>query len=157
VAEGRGVKRLSLTALGLTVVAVAAVLFAKSYMRPAQEKAQRSQEVLTNAYQAQLVECLVLEDAELPAGLRRPDVDEDLIYVQVTVLYPGVDRVPSPEKHVLKEINGVTETELQPVHTSAESDDVGSFLYLIYRTNHGFEAARMARDGMHLFDKVDLD
>ena len=84
-------------------------------------------------------------------------MDEDLVYVQVTVLYPGVDRVPSPKKHVLKEINGVTETELQPVHTSSESDEEGSFLYLIYRTNSGFEAARMARDGMRLFDKVDLD
>jgi len=151
------VKRLLLTALGLTVLTVTAVLFAKSYMRPAQEKAQRSQAVLTNAYQAQLVECLVLEDAELPAGLRRPDVDEDLIYVQVTVLYPGVDHVPSPEKHVLREINGVIETELQPVHTSSEIDDEGSFLYLVYQTNRGFEAAALARDGMRLFAKVDVD
>lgn len=150
-------KRLLLTALGLTVVTVAAVLFAKSYMRPAQEKVQRSQDVLTNAYQAQLVECVVLEDAELPAGLRRPDVDEDLIYVQITVLYPGVERVSSPEKHVLSEINGVVETELQPVHTSSESDNEGSLLYLVYQTNSGFEAARMTRDGKRLFAKVTLD
>ena len=150
-------KRLSLTALGLTVVTVAAVLFAKSYVRPAQEKAQRSRDVLTNAYQARLVECVVLEDTELPADLRRPDVDEDLVYVQVAVLYPGVERVPSPEKHVLREINGVLETELQPVHTSSESDDEGSLLYLVYQTNLGFEAARMTRDGMRLFAKVALD
>jgi len=151
------VRRLSLTALGLTVVAVAAVLFAKSYMRPAQEKVQRRQSVLTNAYQARLVECMILEDRDLPVGLRRPDVDEDLVYVQVTVLYPGVDRVPSPNEHVLIEINGVTETELAPVHTSSESDEEGSFLYLVYKTDHGFEAARMARDGKRLFDKVSLD
>ena len=150
-------KRLLLTALGLTVVTVAAVLLAKSYMRPAQEKVQRSQDVLTNAYQAQLVECVVLEDTELPAGLRRPDVDEDLIYVQITVLYPGVERVSSPEKHVLSEINGVVETELPPVHTSSESDNEGRLLYLVYQTNSGFEAARMTRDGKRLFAKVTLD
>lgn len=150
-------QRLSLTALGLAVVTVAAVLFAKSYMRPAQEKVQQRQDVLTNAYEARLVECRILEDNELPAGLRRAEVDEDLIYVQVTVLYPGVDRAPAPEKHFLKEINGVIATELQPVHTSADSDEDGSYLYLVYQTNNAFEAARMARDGIRLFAKVALD
>ncbi|MHC4135622.1 MAG: hypothetical protein ACYTDU_11640 [Planctomycetota bacterium] len=151
-------RRFSLTALGLMVVTVAAVLFAKSYMRPAQEKVQRGQEVLTNAYQAQLVECVVLENTDLPEGLRRPSIDEDLVYVQVTVLYPGVERVPrSPEKHILREINGVVETELRPVHTSSFSDEDGSFLYLVYQTDSAFEAARMARDGMRLFAKVTLD
>jgi hypothetical protein len=151
------VQRLSLTALGLTVVTVAAVLFAKSYMRPAQEKVQQRQNVLTNAYQARLEECVVLEDTELPEDLRRPDVDEDLLYVQVTVLYPGVDLVPTPEKHVLKEINGVVATELAPVHTSTEADEEGSLLYLVYRTTSAFEAARMERDGIRLFAKVTLD
>lgn len=150
-------QRLSLTALGLAVVTVAAVLFAKSYMRPAQEKVQRRQEVLTNAYQAQLIDCAILEDSELPAGLRRPEVDEDLIYLQVTVLYPGVDRVPSPEKHVLKEINGVREAELQPVHTAVDTDEEGSYLYVVYQTSSAFEAARMAREGIRLFEKVTLD
>ena len=151
-------RRFSLTALGLTVVTVAAVLFAKSYMRPAQEKVQRSREVLTNAYKAQLVECVVLETTDLPEGLRRPGVDEDLMYVQVTVLYPGVERAPgSPEKHVMREINGVIETELRPVHTSSFSNEEGNFLDLVYQTNSSFEAARMALDGKRLFAKVTLD
>ena len=96
-------RRLSLTALGRTVVTVAAVLFAKSYVSPAQEKVQRGKEVLTNAYKAHLVECVVLEDIDLPKGLRLADVDEDLVYVFVTPynvqalaevvkhFYPGAD------------------------------------------------------------------
>lgn len=150
-------RRFSLTMLGLTIVTVAAVLFAKSYMRPAQEKVQRGKAVLTNAYQARLVECAVLEDADLPEGLRRAAVDEDLVYVQVTVLYPGVERVPTPEEHVLKEVNGVKATELRPVHTSFDSDEAGSYLYVVYRTDSAFEAARMMRDGNLLFEKVALD
>jgi hypothetical protein len=151
------VRRLSLTALALTVVAVVAVLFARSFMRPAQEKVQRSKEVLTNAYQARVVECVPLEDTDLPEGLRRPNVDEDLVYVQVIVLYPGVERVSSPEDHVLKEINGVMETELRPVHTSSDADEEGAYLYLVYQTNSAFEAAGMARDGKRLFKKISLD
>jgi len=151
------VRRFSLTALGLTVVTVAAVLFAKSYMRPAQEKVQRGQEVLTNAYQARLIECVVIEETELPEGLRRRRIDEDLVYVQVTVLYPGLDQAPSPEKHILSEINGVAESDLQPVHTAVESDEDGSFLYLVYQTDSSFEAARLVHDGKRLFANVTLD
>jgi hypothetical protein len=151
------VRRLSLTALGLTVVTVAAVLFAKSYVSPAQEKVQRGKEVLTNAYQARLVECIVLEETGLPDGLRRPDVDEDLVYVQVTVLYPGVERVQAPADHVLFHVNGVHGTELHPVHTSSDFDDDGCFLYLVYQTDSGFEAAAMSRDGKRLFKKIALD
>ncbi|MHC4972889.1 MAG: hypothetical protein ACYTG3_11210 [Planctomycetota bacterium] len=150
-------RRFSLTALGLTIVTVAAVLFAKSYMRPAQEKVQRGKEVLTNAYQAQLVECVELDPTDLPEGLRRADVDEDLVYVQVTVLYPGVERVAAPEEHLLSEINGVVDTQLRPVHTSSDTDDEGTFLYLVYRTDSSFEAASLARDGKRLFKKVALD
>lgn len=150
-------RRFSLTALGLTIVTVAAVLFAKSYMRPAQEKVQRGKEVLTNAYRARVVDCVVVEDADLPEGLRRAGVDEDLVYVQITVLYPGVERAPTPEEHVLKEINGVIGTELRPVHTSFEHDHDGCYLFLVYRTNSAFDGARMARDGKLLFNEVSLD
>lgn len=150
-------RRFSLTALGLTIVTVAAVLFAKSYMRPTQEKVERGKEVLTNAYQARLIECVVLEDTDLPEGLPRAAVDEDLLYVQVTVLYPGVERAPTAEEHVLKEVNGVIGTELRPVHTSSDTDEDGSYLYLVYRTDSAFDAARMAWDGNLLFKKVALD
>lgn len=150
-------RRLSLTALGFTVVTVAAVLFAKSYMRPTQEKVQREQKVLTDAYRPQLLECMFLEDTDLPPSLRRPEVDEDLAYVQVTILYPGVDAAPTPDQHVLEEVNGAYDTKLRPVHTSTETGVEGTFLFLVFRTDHAFEAARMTRDGMRLFGKVALD
>ena len=151
------VKRSGLTFLGIAIVAVSAILIAKGALHPAKESVERSQDVLTKAYEAKLIECFVVEDADLPKTLARPKVDEDLLYIQVAVLYPGVDRVPSPLDHVLDSINGLPGTELKPVHTSYDEDEAGAYLLLIYQTDLAFESARMVHKGELLFERILLD
>ncbi|MHC4548661.1 MAG: hypothetical protein ACYTEZ_07770 [Planctomycetota bacterium] len=149
--------RFALTVLGLAIVAVAAILIAKGVLRPTQEKVQRSKSVLTGAYEAKFLECFVLEDRDLPDELAPPKVDEDLVYLRVDLLYPGVERVPSPKSHVLQTINGVPGTELRPVHTAYEVGYEGTYLYLVYRSDQSFAFAHMSREGTLLFEKVALE
>ena len=150
-------KRALLTSLGIAVMAVAAVYLAKGFLRPAQEKVERGQAVLTGAYRPSLVECTVVADAELPRSLPPPKVDEDLLYIEVTVLYPGVERVPSPRDHRLVNVNGRRGAVLEPVHIGYEVDDEGTYLSLIYRTDNGFEGASLAHAKRVLFENVVLE
>jgi len=151
------VGRATLTILGLAIVAVVAVFIAKSVLKPKQEEVQRKQDVLTHAYLPSLIECTIVEDSELPQSLPRPAVDEDLLYIAVVVFYPGVDRVPEPTEHRLEKVNGVVGRVLQPVHTSYEQDEDGTYITLLYRTDNSFHYGRMVRGERPLFDRVSLE
>lgn len=150
-------KKSALTMVSLAVVAVGAVLMAQHVLRPTQEGVERSRKVLTNAYRPSLVSCSVVDDAGLPKTLTPPGVDEDLLYIEVVILYPGVERVPSPKRHVLIEVNAIPDTTLVPVHTAYDVDEDGAYLSLIYRTSLSFDHARLVRDGKVLFPSVILE
>jgi len=151
------VGRATLTILGLAIVAVAATFIAKNALRPNQEEVQRKQDVLTHAYLPSLIECTIVEDSDLPPTLPRPEVDEDLLYIAVVVFYPGVDRVPEPREHRLERVNGVAGVVLEPVHTSYEQDEDGTYITLLYRTDNSFRYGRMVRGDRPLFERVVLE
>jgi hypothetical protein len=148
--------RTVLTILGIAAIAIGAVFFAQRYVSPAKEQAQAKEQVLTHAYKPSLVECRVFEDAEIPDDLPKPGVDEDLVYVGVVVLYPGVDRVPNPSEHRLIGING-RDAFLDPVHADTGLAEDGTELVLIFKTDNSFRFGRLVRGDAVLFDRVELE
>jgi hypothetical protein len=148
------VGRTALTLVGIAALAVAAVFIAQRMLQPTQEKVEQGQKVLTQAYRPKLLECYVLEDAEVPAGLPRPDVSEDLLYLAVLVLYPGVDRAP-PGDHRFAAVNG-GEGTLDPADVATEADDEGTTMTLVFKVDSSFEFARLVRGEEVLFDRVAL-
>ena len=148
--------RIVLTVFGIAAIAFGAVFFAQRYMNPAKEQAQASQKVLTHAYQPKFVECRVLEDSEVPDSLPRPKVDEDLIYITVVVLYPGVDRVPDPREHKLIGINGRNDY-LEPAHVDYVLTEEGAELILVFRTDNSFLFGRLVRGDKVLFEHVEVE
>ncbi len=148
--------RTILTILGIAGIAIGAVFIAQRFASPAQEKVEANQKVLTGAYRPQLVECRVLEDSEVPEPLPQPDVDEDLVYVAVVVLYPGVERVPEPKDHRLIGVNGRDEY-LEPAHLDYEVTEEGAELVLVFRTDSSFQFGRLVRGATDLFERVALE
>ncbi len=154
-ADALGVGRTLLTILGIAAIAVAAVLVAQKFAGPAGEKAEANQKVLTHAYKPKFHECRALDDDEVPESLPRPGVDEDLVYVSVVILYPGVDRVPEPRDHRLIGVNGA-DGYLEPVHIEFSESEEGAYLTLIFRANNEFHFARLVRGEEVLFERIDL-
>jgi hypothetical protein len=154
--DGEGMGRTVLTLLGIAGIAVGAVLIAQKFVNPAKEKAQANQKILTDAYEPQLFGCYLLEDAEIPAGLPKPGVDEDLVYVAVVVLYPGVDRVPEPKDHRMIGINGRDEY-LEPAHIDYATTEEGTELTLVFRTDNSFQYGSLIRGEKRLFDHITPD
>jgi len=148
--------RTVLTMLGIAALAVGAVLLAQRFASPAKEQVQQRQKELTHAYEARLVECYQLQDTEIPAGLDRPGVDEDLVYVAIVVLYPGVDRVPQPKDHRLIGVNGQNEY-LEPAHIDYTLTEEGAELTLVFKTDNAFQFGRLVRGDKTLFDRVGLE
>jgi hypothetical protein len=148
--------RTILTILGIAAIAVGAVFIAQRFANPAKEQAQAKEKVLTDAYDPQLVECRPLEDSEVPASLPRPGVDEDLIYIAIVVLYPGVDRVPEPKNHRLIGVNG-EDRYLEPAHIDYAVVEEGAELTLVFRTDNSFQYGRLVRGETPLFERVDLE
>lgn len=155
-ADAKGMGRIVLTVFGIAAIAFGAVFFAQRYMSPAKERVQASQKVLTHAYQPKFIECRVLEDSEVPDSLPRPKVDEDLIYVTVVVLYPGVDRVPDPRDHRLIGVNGRDEY-LEPADVDYELTEEGAELILVFRASNSFMFGRLVRGDTCLFERVELE
>jgi hypothetical protein len=149
---GRGVG----TVLGIAVVAIAAIWVAKSMLKPTQEKVERRAPVLSGEYAPRLEECRALPDTELPAGVPAPLVDEDLLYVEVIVLFPGVSVVQDVKDHRLAEINGVVKTSLSPVFSSVDVAEEGAYLVLVFKANHAFENARLVCNGQVVLERVEL-
>jgi hypothetical protein len=149
---GRG----TLTLLGIAAVAVAAIFIAKGMLRPAKEEVERLAPVLTGQYAPQLQECVLLEDSQLPEGLAPPKVDEDLRYVQVEILYPGVEKTPPPADHLLERVNGGGGAPLEPVWNDTDVTEDGAYVYLIYKATTSFEYARLTRRGEVVLERIDL-
>lgn len=153
-ADALGVGRSSILVIG--GIGVAAVIFAMRFIKPAGEQAEASQKVLTQAYQPALVECVELAYDEIPESLPRPGVDEDLMYVAVTVLYPGVERVPDPAAHRFIGVNGKQEA-LDPVNTDYDVTEDGATLTLIFKANNAFHFARLVRGEETILERVALE
>jgi len=148
--------RTILTIFGIAAIAVGAVFVAQRFASPAKEQVQQSQKVLTQAYEAQLVECYQLQDSDIPDGLPKPAVDEDLVYVAVVVLYPGVERVPEPKDHRLIGVNGEN-THLEPAHIDYAVSEEGAELTLVFRTDNGFRYGRLVRGEKTISERVELE
>lgn len=155
-ADARGMGRTILTILGIAAIAVGAVYIAQRFAAPAKEQAQAKEKILTDAYEPQVLECYQLQDSDVPAGLPKAGVDEDLIYVAVVVLYPGVDRVPEPKEHRFIGING-RDDYLEPVHIDYQVTEDGAELTLVFRTVNSFQYGRLVRGEKQISERVPLE
>jgi hypothetical protein len=150
------VGRIIFTILGFAAIGVGGIFIAQRYAGPAAEKAEAGKKVLTHAYEPQFRGCRALDDEEVPESLPRPGVDEDLVYVEVVVLYPGVERVPEPRAHRLIGVNGA-DGALEPETIDVSETEEGAFLTLVFRADNAFQFARLVRDEEVLFERIDLD
>ncbi|MEM8884432.1 MAG: hypothetical protein AAGD14_10200 [Planctomycetota bacterium] len=133
------------TIIGLALLTGAAIFVGRSYLQPASEGAQRQESVLTGHLDPRLVDAFVLQDSELPRGVAAIAVGEPAMYMQVSVLYPALPRVPEPNKHKLTHVNGHPTAETDPVHVTTEVDDDGAFVHCIYRVGEDFATGRIQR------------
>jgi hypothetical protein len=136
-------------------IGIGAIIFAMKFLKPAGEQAEASRTVLTDAYKPRVVACRELEYDEIPESLPRPEVDEDLVYVAITVLYPGVDRVKEPKAHRLIGVNG-EQVALDPVEMEYGEVDEGTELTLIFKASTSFEYARLVHGEETVSERVQL-
>ena len=150
-------KRAVVTLLGVSVLAVAAFFVIPYALGPAEDAAERRQGVLTGLTKPRLLDCLILEDADLPAGVPPPPVGRDVLYISVELLYPGATREPDSGSYKLIEINGVANDMADAVHVSKEEDDAGFYVDVVFRTDVNFDHARLLRGDTIVIRKVTLD
>jgi len=150
-------RRAMITLLGIAVLAGAAIFIMRQFLKPAAEKAERDEPVLTGAYDVRLDACHILEDHELPEGLSAPGVGDESLHLLVVALYPGRDNAPPAEQHFLERINGEAETYLRPVHSSSELTPDGQYISLVFRVLPAFEFARLKHEDKTLIERVTLD
>jgi hypothetical protein len=155
-ADAMGVGRAALTLLGFVAIGAAVIFVAQRFLGSKGETADPSHKVLTQAYQPQLVECRLIPDEEIPESLPRPGVDEDVVYIAVVVLYPGVERVPEPLEHRLIGVNG-EKVALDPADASYDVTEGGAELTLVFRTDNSFQFARLVRGEESLFERVEVE
>ena len=148
--------RTVLTVLGIAAIAFGAVLVAQRFAGPSDGKATGKEKDLTHAYKPKFMECRALEDEEIPESLARPGVDEDLIYIAVVLLYPGVERVPEPRDHRLIGVNGGS-GYLDPADVDYEVNEDGALLTVIFRANNEFQFGKLVRGEEVLFERVDRE
>lgn len=149
--------RIVATIIGLGLVAVAAILIGRAFLKPASERAQAKGKVLTGQYDARLDFCDIIEDAELPEGLEPPGVGSTVRFVQVIVLFPQVNVIKGdPQDYVLDKVNGATSPILPPVHSEMSVEEEGVILTLTYETDVNFEYARLVRDEDVVLKRVGL-
>lgn len=148
----------ALTIVGIAIVAVTAIFLAKFWIKPAQEDYEREQEVLTKAYEPRLEEIEVLQDIEVSdLGLEVPDVGSSTIYIRLTVLYPGAAKVPDAQDHALENVDGDPERNVPASHAETETDDDGTWLYVVFRVDESFEHARLVRGRVMLLKRFALE
>jgi hypothetical protein len=155
-ADAMGVGRAALTLLGFVAIGAAVIFVAQRFMGKGDGNGPTGQKILTHAYNPQLVECRLIPDEEIPESLPRPGVDEDVVYIAVVVLYPGVDRVPEPRDHRLIGVNGA-DGFLEPLDVDYDLIEDGAELTLVFRTDNSFRFARLVRGAESLFDRVELE
>lgn len=150
--------RSTATVVGITILAGGAIFVGRAMLRPATEEVERREPVLTGAMNPRLHECRMLEDTELPEGIEPPQVGEDVLYLRVAVLYPGVAEAPAAKEHVLDKVNGDPAATLAPAHAeNAPADGDGAVARLTFRVDSGFRFARVSRDGKAVLEKVSLE
>lgn len=147
--------RLLFAMLGITALAIGAFYIVHRVATPAHEKVEAGKKVLTEAYKPQLVACRELEDSDVPETLARAGVDEDVVYLEIVVLYPGVDRVPQPRDHRLIGVNG-QDVALDPASVDYNEGDDGAYLTLIFKADNSFQYGRLVRGPDVLFERVEL-
>ena len=150
-------KRAVVTLLGIGVLAVTAIVISHYVLGPAEDAAERRQGVLTGLTSPRLLDCLILEDADLPDGVPPPPVGRDVIYISVGVFYPGAIKEPDEGLYRLVEINGIKENTLDAVHVSKEETDEGFYVDAVFRTDSNFDQAELRRGGATVVKKVKLD
>jgi len=148
------VKKTVATALGLGVLAFGAIVFGRQMLKPAAEKQERSRTVLTGLTEPRLRSCRVLEDSEIPEGLDKPRVGEDLDYLGVEIHYPGAARVPDHAGLFLGLVNGREGADLPPLHRETYEDEEGAYLYLVFRVEGTFEFGQIRRDDAVVLPRV---
>ena len=145
------------TILALAVIGGGAIYLAITYLKPKQEEAERRKDVLNPDAQPRLVECVVLEDNELPEGIKPPGVGDTRVYVSVTIFYPGLVTVADLDDHILDMLDGKPADRREPVAVDSEVEDDGIYAYLTYELDDVFETARLMRGEEILFNVVQLD
>ncbi len=141
--------------LGLGILAGGIFLFVRPFIT--KEEPKKEDSVLTGLQEPQLHRVAVLEDSELPEGVRRPDVDEDLMYLSVVVFYPGAARVPGVGTFRLERVNGQPRGELGAIATFPEVDDDGAYVEAVFKVGGDFQYAQIFRGPSLLAKKVSLD
>jgi len=143
--------------LGIAVVAGAAIFIGREFLKPASERAQAQEKVLSGAYDPRIEFCSLLEDAELPEGLEPPEVGSTQRYLRVIVLFPEVNVIKGAKhEYHLDRINGSRDDPLEPVHSDLAQDEDGVVLTLTYATDSGFENARLVHDDIVIVKRVTL-
>jgi len=133
------------TAVGLGLVGLAAVLFGRDLLKPAAERKERDTSVLTGLHDPKVIDCRFLEDSEVPEELPRPGVGEDWRYLLVEVLYPAAAKAPDPEGHYLDQVDGGP-SRVPPAHVEAGAvDESGAYLALMFRVESAFGRAVLRR------------
>lgn len=143
--------------IGIAILAGGAIFFGTAMLDPARERVEQAEPVLTGAYELRLQSCRILEDDELPEGVRPPEVGQDRLFVRVELLYPGRDKSPPPETHRLQRVNGLPGPVLEPVHAEAEPQEDGMLVLLTYATDSSFEFATLVRDNKVRLERVVLE
>jgi hypothetical protein len=146
-----------MTLLGLAVVAGGAMLVGGAFLEPEKDKQDAGKKVLTGAYDAQIQECVILEDSELPKGVEPPGIGSEERYVRVVVLFPGVPTIAGTGiDYTLNNVNGDKDSSLTSAASEITADDAGVLLTLVYKTDDEFERATLVR-GEEILANVVLD
>ena len=144
--------------LGLAVVAGAAIYIGRAFLKPASEQAQASSGVLSGAYDARVETCAILEDHELPEGLKRPDIGSSDRYVQLIVLFPQAAKISGKkDEYHLDRINGSLSEPIGPAYCEMATEEDGIVLTLTYATNEDFVTARLVRGEEVIVKQVALE
>ena len=149
-------KRAVVTLLGIAALAVTAIVISHYALGPVEDAAERRQGVLTGLTKPRLIECLILEDADLPEGVPPPPVGRDVLYMSVGILYPGATKEPDQGLYKLVEINGVKENLVSAVHVSKEEADEGFYVDAVFLTDSQFDHAELWRGAATVIKKVTL-
>jgi len=150
------VRRLAATIFGVVLIAGAAVIAGKFLFPAKSDRDAKHGADLNRHYAPKLADCRFLEDTELPEGIEPPEVGAADLYLAVVVLYPGVAAPPKEGEFALDRINGHPQTRVLPVAATADADDEGATVRLVFLVRHDFQYGRITLDGKPVLEKIVL-
>ena len=158
-ADSKDVKQKSvITIISIALIAGVAIYLGRVYLKPAKERAEAKEAVLSGAYDARVEVCSMLEDHELPEGVEAPEIGSTERYVQLIVLFPEVNIIKGAKyEYQLDRINGGEGDPIDPVHADIEVEEDGVVLTLTYKTDEDFEHGRLVHDGNVIVEKAALE